>query len=243
MPTSRDSTAPAPAAVSVPSQKMLQLLRRRLRQLARVTIVLAVCLALGATALAIWWLTSLNGLPDIGDPFDVAAFRAVRIPDDQNAFAYLDRAARMETGYPSIPRSVSQSDGTVSWSKADPRLRAWVEENARAIALFQQAGEQADAGMDLAADFSGISFSTNLLSVLALLEASKRQEAGDMAGAWDCYRAVLRVAAHVVRRGNLDQRHRVNVILLAAVGCSNGSRPGRPIRKPRFRSSRSPLMK
>ena len=45
MPTLDDSAAAAPAAVSVTSQKMLQLLRRRLRQLARVTIVVAFCLA------------------------------------------------------------------------------------------------------------------------------------------------------------------------------------------------------
>ena len=55
-------------------------------------------------------------------------------------------------------------------------------------------------------------------------QGHKRQEAGDMAGAWDCYRAVLRVAVDVRAVGTLDQRHRVNVIL--AVGCSNGSRPG-----------------
>jgi hypothetical protein len=40
------------------------------------------------------------------------------------------------------------------------------------------------------------------LDDLALLEGSKRQEAGDTAGAWDCFRAVLRVAAHVIRRGS-----------------------------------------
>jgi preprotein translocase subunit SecG len=66
-----ESPAPAPAAVNGTSQKLLQLLRKRLRQLARVTFVLAIGLALAATALAIWWLTSLNGLPDIGEPFDV----------------------------------------------------------------------------------------------------------------------------------------------------------------------------
>ena len=71
------------------SQKLLQLLRKRLRQLARVTLVLAICLAVAAAALAIWWSTSLNGLPDIGDPFDVAAFRAFHVPADQNAFSYL----------------------------------------------------------------------------------------------------------------------------------------------------------
>ena len=33
-----------------------------------------------------WWLVQLVGLPDVGDPFDVAAFRAFRIADDRNAF-------------------------------------------------------------------------------------------------------------------------------------------------------------
>ncbi len=74
------------------SQKLLQLLRKRLRQLLRVALVLATCLAVAAAAFAIWWLTSLNGLPDIGDPFDVAAFRAFSVPDDQNAFTFLRRA-------------------------------------------------------------------------------------------------------------------------------------------------------
>ena len=88
MPTQSES----PVAVSGTSPKTLQLLRKRLRQLVRVTLVLAICLAVAATAFAIWWLTSLNGLPDIGDPFDVAAFRAFCVPDDQNAFTFLRRA-------------------------------------------------------------------------------------------------------------------------------------------------------
>src|SRR5689334_12147 len=70
------SECPTPAAVSGTSPKLLRLLRKRLRQLARVTLVLAIGLALAATVLGIWWLTSLNRLPDIGDPFDVAEFRA-----------------------------------------------------------------------------------------------------------------------------------------------------------------------
>ena len=71
--------AECPAAVSGPSSKTLQLLRKRLRQLGRVLLVVTIGLAVAAGALAIWWLTSLNGLPDIGDPFDVAEFRAFRI--------------------------------------------------------------------------------------------------------------------------------------------------------------------
>ena len=86
-----------PRDVSGTSSKMLQLLRKRLRQLVRVTLVLAIGPAVAATAIAIWWLTSLNGLPDIGDPFDVAAFRAFSVPDDHNAFTYFRRASEKVT--------------------------------------------------------------------------------------------------------------------------------------------------
>ena len=62
------------------SHKLLQLLGKRLRVMLRVGLVLATCCALAAVAFSIWWLTSLNGLPDIGDPFDVTAFRASAFP-------------------------------------------------------------------------------------------------------------------------------------------------------------------
>ena len=41
----------------------------------------------------LWWSMQLLGLPDIGDPFDVAAFRAFTIPDDRNAFVLYRQAA------------------------------------------------------------------------------------------------------------------------------------------------------
>ena len=42
---------------------------------------------------------------------------------------------------------------------------------------------------------------------LAFLEASRRQESGDTAGAWDCHRAVLRMITHMRRRGSGPQRY------------------------------------
>jgi hypothetical protein len=206
------SECPAPAAGSGTATKMLQLLRKRFRQLLRVTIVLALGLAVAATALAVWWLTSLNGLPDIGDPFDVAAFRALRIPEDRNAFAFLRRADRVVTPWPDLPPAAGLSAPTVAWSEADPVLRAWVEANRPAIELFQRGAEQPDAG-HLAGDPS-TEVNANFLSIPALLEGSRRQESGDTAGAWDCYRAVLRMAAHVRGRGSLEQRFRVDTFLL-----------------------------
>jgi hypothetical protein len=130
--TPHESPAAAPAAVSGTSPKLVQLLRKRLRQLLRVTLVLAICLALAAGAFAIWWLRSLNGLPDIGEPFDVAAFRTFNVPDDQNAFTVLRRADEKV-----IPCPAALCWWADSWSQADPKLREWVEANRQVLELFQ----------------------------------------------------------------------------------------------------------
>jgi hypothetical protein len=45
-------------AVSGKPSKTVALLRKRLRQSLRVLVVLAACVAVAATALAIWWLNS-----------------------------------------------------------------------------------------------------------------------------------------------------------------------------------------
>ena len=192
------SAATATMAASVTSQKLLQLLRKRLRQLVRFTLVLAVGLALGAGAFAIWWLTSLNGLPDFGDPFDVAAFRAHSVPEKQNAFTFLRRADESLTSFP--------SNAAVSWSQASPKLRRWAQANRQALDLFQRGAEQSDA----AHPPGNPMVNGTRVTGLALLEGSKRQESGDTSGAWNCYRAVLRMTAHIRRRGSLHQRFDVN---------------------------------
>jgi hypothetical protein len=196
--------SPAPAAVSGTSQKLLQLLRKRLRQLARVTLVLAIGLAVAASAFAIWWLNSLNGLPDIGDPFDVAAFRAFSIPDDQNAFAFLRRAHEKltpirsgEGPYPEAPK--------FSWSIANPASREWAGENREALELFLQGADQPDAAHPAGEPTTRMAVGP--LELVAFLEGSRRQESGDTAGAWDCYRAVLRMITHSRRRGSTQQRY------------------------------------
>src|ERR1700730_17370790 len=97
----------APAALSSSgSQKLLALLRKRLRQLLGATLGLAAWLAVVAGGFAIWWVSSLNGLPDIGDPFDVSTIRGLTIADDENALALLRRAQEKLTPVPELPQSV-----------------------------------------------------------------------------------------------------------------------------------------
>jgi hypothetical protein len=200
MPTQSES----PVAVSGEPSKTLQLLRKRLRQLGRVLLVVTIGLAVAAGALAIWWLNSLNGLPDIGDPFDVAEFRAFRIPDEQNAFTYLRRASEKLTNLAGMAGWNGSSPGELkfSWSIANPTLREWAGANREAIELFQQGADQSDA-----ANPAGESVvNGQRLALCVLVEGDRRQERRDTAGAWDCYRAVLRMATHTRRRGSLRQR-------------------------------------
>jgi hypothetical protein len=193
--------------VSGKPSKAVELLRKRLRQLLRVVVVLAACVAVAATALAIWWLNSLNGLPDIGDPFDVAAFREFRIPDEQNAFTYLRRASEKLTPIVGMVVGNGADPGELkfSWSIANPALREWAGENREAFELFQFGAEQANAANSAGDPTDHRSFHGGLIS-LALLEASRRQQSGDTAGAWVCYRAVLRTITHLRRRGSTLQR-------------------------------------
>jgi hypothetical protein len=200
------------------------LLRRRLRQLARVTLVLAIGLALAATALAIWWLTSLNGLPDIGDPFDVAEFRAFTVPDELNAFTFKRRAWDKLTTVRGLVwgEGANPDDLKFSWSIANPKWREWAGENREALELFLQGAERSDASHPAGDPTSDQD--TGLLIMLPVLEASRRQESGDMGGAWDCYRGVLRMITHFRRRGNTWERcaaRRANPwLLLLMLRCS-----------------------
>jgi hypothetical protein len=204
MPTRSES----PVAVSGKPSKTVELLRKRLRQLLRVVVVLAACVAVATTALAIWWLNSLNGLPDIGDPFDVAAFRAFGLPDEQNAFTYLRRASEKLSpiGGWVATNGADPSELKFSWSIANPTLREWAGENREAFVLFQRGAEQADAANPAGDLTDNVYDKSGTLMMLAFLEASRREAGGDTAGAWDCHRAVLRTITHLRRRGSTRQR-------------------------------------
>ena len=62
---------------------------RSRRRMATAAVVLLAMLA----APPLWWSIQLLGLPDVGDPFDVQAFRSITVPDDRNAFVLFRRAA------------------------------------------------------------------------------------------------------------------------------------------------------
>ncbi len=68
-------------------------LARRSRQLLRLMLIVVIALLFMAGILEAWRGASLVGLPDIGDPFDVAQFRAFRVPPENDSFVLLPPGA------------------------------------------------------------------------------------------------------------------------------------------------------
>ncbi len=174
-----------------------------------------VAVLLVAAGLWAWWATQLWGLPDVGDPFDVEAFEAVRIPDDRNAFVVYRDAASMLEGVVSASRR--QKRGLVwihfpgEWSEADQAWRDFLADGRAALDLWRSGSDRPDARYDHP---EGLSLHT-LLPVtqkfflfvrMGALEGSRLQAEGDMAGAWGWYRAVLRSSRHSGRHGLLYER-------------------------------------
>ena len=103
------------------------------RRLGLLVLYGVVALVIGAF---LWRRAQLAAVPDVGEPFDVAAFRSpARVPDERNAFAAYRLAAERS-------RDMSQADGpsfekaNLAWSRADAIMRGWVTENDAAISLL-----------------------------------------------------------------------------------------------------------
>jgi hypothetical protein len=175
------------------------------RRLALLAAYAAVGLIVGVLG---WRAVSLNDLPDVGDPPGLDALKAIDVSDDRNAFVVYRQAIAKYR--PLAPGEIGLQS-TFDWSKADPKIRRWVDDNREALAIWRRATERPDA---LLIPPDQLTFETRMDEIqnlrdfarLASLAASRREQAGDVAGAWDLYRAMLRSSRHVGRHGCIIQR-------------------------------------
>ena len=161
-----------------------------------------------AGALEAWRGASLIGLPNAGDPFDLAAFREFRIPEEDDAIVLLRKAQEKLTRMPGLPSAVLRRGPAIGWSKSAPELRDWVTANRDLLEVFRAGAERKDAiphpGFDRDVNYF---YFIGEFSWLVLLEASRLEEQGDLEGAWSWYRALFRMKLHVMRRGSVFQRY------------------------------------
>jgi hypothetical protein len=179
-----------------------------MRQLLWLTAILAVAMVVVAVGVVLSRAVRLIGLPDVGDPFDVAEFRALNtLPEKRDADVLIRQAAARASKMPE--RVAVRQIGTIrTWSKVDPRLRGWFEANGDALALFRKGTERPDGivshRVEMGEDSDDLEFGT--LVWLAMLEGLRLEERGDMEGAWGWYRTVLRTRVLMMRRGSVFQR-------------------------------------
>ena len=188
-------------------------LARRARQLSIVALLIAGLLTLGACGVLIRRATCLIGLPDVGDPFDVAAFRAVGVPDDQNAFTLFQQAADKLPPIPKLTGGGRRAGSKLTWEQADPEIREWLESNREALGLFRQAALRPEGILLPTADryeSGAMQASLARLVWMELLDTSRVEAQGDMTAAWDGYRTVLRTRSLVLRAGTAMDRYAVS---------------------------------
>ncbi len=176
--------------------------------------LLAAWIAFGlATILgvSIWGVRSLRGLPDVGDPFDVAAARRpIAIADKDNA--YVAYAAADAGGF-RIPAGLAKVDfKALTWSEAGPDVREFLGQNRSVLAIWREGSERPDAlyhqpGASAVDTLLPLSQDMRLVALLAGLEGSRLEQDGAMGRAWEWYRAMLRFSRHVGRHGCLIERH------------------------------------
>ncbi len=173
------------------------------RRIRRLALALAALALAGSSAFVTWRTMSLDGLPDVGDPFDVEAF-CRPIPDETNAFVLYKQASAL---LPKEPDSNSNND----WKTADSEQRAWFDRSQEALATWRRGTERPDASYLKPSDLTletriDVAQNLRIFGRLALLQGSRLEDSGDFEGALDWYLALLRSSRNCGRRGVFVER-------------------------------------
>jgi hypothetical protein len=178
---------------------------------------------IAVVGVTIWRARGLDGLPDVGDPFDVAeARRTVELPDADNAFVAYRAAARQNLMNPRNPihRARWQSlynavwVGEIkafTWSSAEPAIRDYMEDKRAAMEIWREGSRCRDALYQQPSQMSVDGWfpllgDTIILPGLAALEGSRLEDAGARDEAWHWFHAMLRSSRLVGRHGSLTAR-------------------------------------
>jgi hypothetical protein len=195
--------AAARAVLGVVGAPLRWLERARGRR--RLALVLLYALVAAVAAVFVARERALRNLPDVGDPFDVAAFGAPR-PGD--AFPLYRQAA---AAYRSPSEPTVGNPFPYGMGQPTPAGRRWIDDNAKALELWRRATERPDVGYhDPPREDPAFSSQVEapfplgreyaMFAWMAGVRARDCAEAGDPAGAWAWHRARLRGSRHVAMR-------------------------------------------
>ena len=157
----------------------------------------------------------LANVPDLGEPFDVAAFVGDAIPPEENAFTDYRAAQTMRVQLIEGLRLKGVTEPAnhdevykQGWEAADAAMRAWVDDHRPALAVWRRGAEKERA---LDASPATMTFSTQLAAAqelrsfvrIALVDQMRCLHEGDVDEAWKLARAGYRSGGHASHRGPL----------------------------------------
>ncbi|HXY35293.1 MAG TPA: hypothetical protein VEI07_13765, partial [Planctomycetaceae bacterium] len=133
---------------------------RRWRLLTPRKVSVAIVLLLVAAPLG-YRAIELLSTPDVGEPFDLEAFRAYTLPDEKNAFTHYRKVPALfvsdgkvlETD-PSVKPQDFMASVTAAledWTRAIPAVRKWVALNRSALDEWKR-GADCEEGLDVLPD-------------------------------------------------------------------------------------------
>lgn len=192
----------------------------------RVALLAFYLLILLLLAAVVWRYLGLRALPDVGDPFDVAAFEhdSSAVPSQADASQLYSQAAgalrphfggsaqgaiMWKRGMLYYETPISNARFASAWSTASDDLKSWVDSNRRSLSLFEQAAACPTADLDRQPRHFQIEATLYSLLGLCLLDGARHEDAGEMKAAWVCYRSVLRSIRHLGSSAPLDRRYRL----------------------------------
>ena len=173
------------------------------RRFVLVAVYAIIALVIGAI---LWRRSELAGLPDVGEPFDVAVVRwPAPVPGDRNAFSSYQRAAaRFQDMTAAVGSSFNNAN--LSWARSDATLRAWVAANDEAISLMLAGSERPEFVPELPKSLSvqdanmaktELARRIGWIGTAGLFKAGRLRAEGDHAGAWKLLKAVARASRHI----------------------------------------------
>lgn len=176
---------------------------------ARLALVIVGGLTL-TTGLWIWRIRDVSDIPDIGDPFDVAAAqRPLIVTESDNAFVAYE-AAESKLGKP--PEQLQRAElDAVLWARMNAEVRSFLEQNRPALDLWRSGTDRPNS---LYCQPGTAAFMTSRrpiwdlwpLCKMALLEADRLEVDGKPSAAWPWYKGVLRCSRHIGQHGWIMER-------------------------------------
>lgn len=149
---------------------------------------------------------ALEELPDVGEPFDIAQFKArMIVPESENAFEAYHRACSALTGEAIVFGRDPGRPMKVHWNTADGPTRDLLAANDEALSLWMAGACRPRAvcfgpgeiGFEREERFSKIAFGLRSIAGLVELKASRLESEGKAAEAWFWHRGLLRSSRHL----------------------------------------------